>query len=148
MWIILKTKQKKKNLVNRQKTWSDISLKRIYRLQKSESHSVVSDSLWPHRLYSPWNSPCQNTGVGSLSHLQQIFPTQELNRSFLHCRWILYQLSYQGSPTDWKKHTKRCLTLLAIRKMQNRSTMAYTDTPMRITKINNCDNSRLWSKYR
>ena len=39
----------------------------------------------------------KNTGVGSLSLLQQIFPTQELNRGLLHCRWILYQLSYQGS---------------------------------------------------
>ena len=47
----------------------------------------------PHGLYSPWNSPGQDTGVGSLSLLQQIFPTQELNSSLLHCRWILYQLS-------------------------------------------------------
>ena len=39
-----------------------------------------------------------NTGVGSLSLLQQIFPTQESNRGLLHCRWILYQLRYQGSP--------------------------------------------------
>ena len=40
----------------------------------------------------------KNTGVGSLSFLQQIFPTQELNRGLLlYCRWILYQLSYQGS---------------------------------------------------
>ena len=36
----------------------------------------------------------KNTGVGSLSLLQGIFPTQELNQVFLHCRWILYQLSY------------------------------------------------------
>ena len=35
-----------------------------------ESCSVVSDSLWPHGLYNPWNSPVQNTGVGSLSLLQ------------------------------------------------------------------------------
>ena len=35
--------------------------------------------------------------MGSLSLLQGIFPTQELNRGLLHCRWILYQLSYQGS---------------------------------------------------
>ena len=40
----------------------------------SESHSVVSDSLQPHELYSPWNSPGHNTGVGSLSLLQGIFP--------------------------------------------------------------------------
>ena len=39
----------------------------------------------------------KNTGVGSLFLLQQIFPMQELNRDLLHCKWILYQLSYQGS---------------------------------------------------
>ena len=39
-----------------------------------------------------------NTGVGSLSLLQHIFPTLESNWGFLHCTWILYQLSYQGSP--------------------------------------------------
>ena len=38
------------------------------------------------------------TGVGSLSLLQRIFLTQELNWGLLHCRWMLYQLSYQGSP--------------------------------------------------
>jgi len=60
--------------------------------------SVVSDCLWPHGLYSPWNSPGQNTGVGSLSLLQGIFPTQGLNPSLPHCRQILYQLSHKGSP--------------------------------------------------
>ena len=40
----------------------------------------------------------KNTGVGSLSLLQQIFPTQELNQGLLHCRQILYQLSHKGSP--------------------------------------------------
>ena len=41
----------------------------------------------------------KNTGVGNLSQLQWIFPTQESNGDLLHCRWILYQLSYQGSPS-------------------------------------------------
>ena len=50
------------------------------------SRSAVSDSLWPHGLYSPWNSPGQNTRVGSLSLLQGIFPTQGLNPSLLHCK--------------------------------------------------------------
>ena len=49
-------------------------------------------------LYSPWNSPGQNTGVGSRSLLQGIFPTQGLSQGLLFGRWILYQLSYQGSP--------------------------------------------------
>ena len=41
----------------------------------------------------------KNTGVGSLYLLQGIFPTQESNWGLLHCRQILYQLSYQGSPS-------------------------------------------------
>ena len=65
---------------------------------ESESRSVMSDSLWPHGLYSPWNSPGQNTGVGSLSPFQGTFPTQGSNWGFLHCRQILYQLSYWESP--------------------------------------------------
>ena len=65
---------------------------------ESESRSVVSDSLQPHGLYSPGNSPGQNTGVGSLSLLQGIFPTQGSNRGLPHCRWILYQMSHKGSP--------------------------------------------------
>ena len=63
-----------------------------------ESHSVVSDSLWPRGLYSPWNSLGQNTGVNSLSLLQEIFPTRGLNPSLPHCSQILYQLSHKGSP--------------------------------------------------
>ena len=63
-----------------------------------ESRSVVSDSLRPHGWYSPWNSPGQNTGVGSLLLLQGIFPTQGSNPGLLHCRWILYHLSHKGSP--------------------------------------------------
>ena len=49
-------------------------------------------------LYSSWNSPGPNTGVGSLFLLHGIFPTQELNPGLQHCRQILYQLSHQGSP--------------------------------------------------
>ena len=44
---------------------------------ESDSCSVMSDSLRPHGLYCPWDSPGQNTGVGSLSLLQGIFLTQE-----------------------------------------------------------------------
>ena len=65
---------------------------------ESGSRSVVSSSLRPHGPYSPWNSPGQDTGVGSHSLLQGIFPTQGSTRSLLHCRQILHQLSYQGSP--------------------------------------------------
>ena len=64
----------------------------------SESCSVVSDSLQPYGLNSPWNYPGQNNGVGSHSLLQGIFPTQGLNPGIPHCRWILYQLSHKESP--------------------------------------------------
>ena len=67
-------------------------------VKRSEIRSVVSNSLRPHGLYSPWNSPGQNTGVGSFSLLQGIFPTQGSNPGLPHYKWILYQLSHQGSP--------------------------------------------------
>ena len=62
-------------------------------LEESESGSALSDSLRP-----PWNSPGQDTGVGSLSLLQGIFPTQGSNPGLLKCRWVLYQLNQEGSP--------------------------------------------------
>ena len=65
---------------------------------ESEGFSVVSESLQPHGLYRPWNSPGQNTGVGSISLLQEIFPTQGSNPGLPHCRWILHQLGHKGSP--------------------------------------------------
>ena len=74
-------------------------------IKVSESGSVVSDSLLPHGLFSPWNSPGQNTGVGSLSLLQRIFPTQGSNPGLQHCRRLLYQLNHKGSPRilEWVK---------------------------------------------
>ena len=65
---------------------------------ESESGSVLSNSLQPYGLYSPWNSPGQNTAVGGLSLLQGLFPTQGSNPSLPHCRRIPYQLSHQESP--------------------------------------------------
>ena len=119
-----------------------------------KSCSVMSDSLWPHELYSPWNFPGQytgvgkpfpspgdlpnprveprsptlqadflpaeaqgkpkNTGVGSLSLLQWIFPTEESNRGLLHCRRILYQLSYEG--TSYQILIKVLLTSAAVQE--------------------------------
>ena len=82
------------------------------------SDSSPPHGLQPTGLLRPWDSPgkstgvgchClirteppgkpKNTGVGSLSLLQGIFPSQESNRGLLHCRLILYQLNYQGSPS-------------------------------------------------
>ena len=55
-------------------------------------------ALQPHGPYSSWNSPSHNTGVGSFSLLQGLFPTQGSNPGLPHCRWILYQLSHKGIP--------------------------------------------------
>ena len=68
---------------------------------ENENLSVMSDSLWPRGLYSPRNSPGQDTGVDSLSLLQGIFPTQGLNPGLLHFR--------QTQPSEppgkpWKNH--------------------------------------------
>ena len=49
-------------------------------------------------LCNPMDDPGQNTGVGSLSLLQRIFPIQGLKPGLPHCRQILYQLSHKGSP--------------------------------------------------
>jgi len=62
------------------------------------SHSIVSDSLRPHKLQPTrplcrWNFPAKNTGVGCHFLLQGIFLTQGWNPHLLHllhCRWILY----------------------------------------------------------
>ena len=73
---------------------------------ESESPSVLSDFLRPHGLYRPWNSPDQNTGVGSCSLLQGIFLTQGSNPGLPYRKQILYQLSHQGSPCTrrvWKR---------------------------------------------
>ena len=103
----------------------------------SESHSVVSNSLWFHGILLARTLEClafsfsrgssqprdptdvsliagrlftslatgkpQNTGVGSLSLLQGIFPTQGSNPGLPHCRQTLYQLSHKGSPERCKE---------------------------------------------
>ena len=69
-------------IVNQVKKQTNKKPNSLYILEEgceSESHSVMSNSLRPHGIYSPWNSPGQNTGLGSLSLLQGIFPTQGSN---------------------------------------------------------------------
>ena len=66
--------------------------------REPEGSALKPRSLQPHGLYSPWNSPGQNTGVGSSYFLQGIFPSQGLNPGAPHYRQILYQLSHQRNP--------------------------------------------------
>ena len=56
------------------------------------------------------DSPGKHTRVGCHALLQGIFPTQGLNSGLLHCRWILYHLSHQGSlcPSTLR-YKKRCI---------------------------------------
>ena len=78
-----------------------------------EYHSrfQCSGSHWPEivrfmrapRIYSPWNSPGQNTGVGSHFLLQGGFPTQGSNQGLPHSKRILHRLSHQGSPVSIDK---------------------------------------------
>ena len=84
----------------------------LLNINESESHSVVTYSLWPHGQYSWWNSPGQNTGVGSISFLQGIVPTQGSNLSLPHCRQILYELNHKGSSPEYS------LELMLKRKLQ------------------------------
>ena len=63
------------------------------------SDSLQPHGLWPTRLLCTHNSPC-NTGVGSHSLLQEIFPSKGSKPGVLHCRQILYHLSYHGSPNS------------------------------------------------
>ena len=77
-------------------------------LGESVSCSVMANTLRPHGLlptmeFCLQNSPGKNTRLGSLSLLQGIFLTQGLNPGLLHCRQILYHLSYQGSPNNTVK---------------------------------------------
>ena len=85
----------------------------------SESCSVVSNSLWPQEWYSPWISPGQNTGVGTLSLLQGIFSTQGLNPGLLPCRQFLYQLSHKESPRKLECVTYRSSSGSSCRRYWN-----------------------------
>ena len=92
---------------------------------ESENRSVVSDSLWPHGLYSPWNSPGQNTGVGSLYILQGLFPTQGLNPGLSHCRQILYQLGHKGKPKNTRVGSLSLLQQIFLTQESNKGLLNF-----------------------
>ena len=88
-----------------------IEISKTERESKSSSHSVMSNSLWPHALeptglLCQWNAPGKNTGVGCHSLLQGMFRTRGSNPGLLHCRHILYHLSHEGSPKLKSKEEK------------------------------------------
>ena len=102
----------------------------------NEKHSVVSDSLRPHGLNSPWNSLGQNTGVGSPSLLQGIFPTQGSNPGLPHSRRILYELSHKGTTTctvdnhkstSWKYFTGKDMETMESYAVKGKKSIEVTD---------------------
>ena len=66
----------------------------------------------------PGDSPGKNTGVGWHALLQGIFPTQKSNPGLLHCRWILYHLSRQGSLVYLNKYLKTVKTNQSIETLK------------------------------
>ena len=86
----------------------------IYTWLSLFSHSVMSDSLWPHGLQHTvflcaWHSPGKNTGVGCHALLQGIFPTQGSNQHLLRlltCRQVLYHWASREAQTTDSLHQK------------------------------------------
>ena len=96
---------KKMSLWPRKSLWCDHSARASFLLDDGRTNSVKerkwkslsNDPLFRTSWNSPWKYLSQNTVIGSHSLLQGIFSTQGLNPVFLHCRWIIYLLSHQGS---------------------------------------------------
>jgi len=86
---------------------------------ESESHSVVFHSLRPYGLYTPWNSLGQNTGMGSTSLLQGVFPTQGSNpclyNSLITELWALESDCLDSNPVStvwfWENYLNLCFLL-------------------------------------
>ena len=89
------------------------------------------------RLLCAWNSPGQNTGVGSLSLLQGIFPTQGSNPGLPHCRWILYQLSHKGSPRILEAEC--AATLLSCSSLLHPCPSSRPPAPSLLPSLLTCD---------
>ena len=77
-------------------SWTGRILLKWPHYPRQSTHSVHSLSKYQWHFWY-WNSPGQNTGVGSLSLLQEIFPNQGSNPGLPHCRQMLYQLSHKWS---------------------------------------------------
>ena len=98
-----KRKGEREEICEKHTGLTDVSISSLTDISESVSHSVVSNSLRPHglqpaRLLCPWDSPGKNMGAGCHSLLQGIFLTRGSNLGLLHCRQILYCLSYRDDP--------------------------------------------------
>ena len=85
---------------NQPTLWSVEKLSSMKLVKVAQSYPTLCNPMGcgPPRLLCPWDSSGKNTGMGCLSLLQGIFPTQGLNPGHLRCMQILYHLSHQDSP--------------------------------------------------
>ena len=89
-----------------------------------------------HQAPYPWDSPGKNTGAGSLSLLQGNFPTQDSNQGLLHCRQILYRLSYQGSPcATMHAYVQSCPALCNPMDYNPPDPSVHGDSPGKNTRV-------------
>ena len=92
----------------------------------SESHSIMSDSWRPHGLYSPWNFPGQNTGVGSLSLLQGIFSTPGIELRFPALQADSLPAEPQGKPKNTEVGSLSLLQGIFLTQESNRGLLHCT----------------------
>ena len=121
------------------------------RRSESESLSVVSTSLQPHGLYSPWNSPGQNTGMGSFSLLRGSSQSGDWTQVFhiagrFFTNWDMRKAQRRFTDGQYEKmdNMKRCLTSLIIREMQIIIIVRYYLTLVRMAIIKNSTNNKCW----
>ena len=100
---------------------------------KSESHSVMYNSLQSRGLYNPWNSPGQNTGVGSLSLLQGIFPTQGLNPGLSTLQADSLPAEPQGKSKNTGVGSLSLLQRIFLTQELNRGLLHYRQIPYQLS---------------
>ena len=146
---IFQTQELNRGLLNYRRFFTNWVIREAQKVKVAQSCPTLWDPL--DYTYSPWNSPGQNTGVGSLFLLQGIFPTQGLNPGLPHCNQIIYQLSHQGSPrilewvaypfssrSFWPRNRTRvsCITGRFLTNWAIREAFVYTQIYSRICSEN------------
>ena len=121
---VLTTRSREKSLTHRFNPHSLLVLS-LFLLLWSESRSVMSDSLGPHGLYSPWNSPGQNTGVGSLSFLQGNLPSPGIEPRSPTLQADSLPAEPQGKPFFTSNLVYFALPLLFLIKLMKRLCIHY-----------------------
>ena len=109
----------------------------VFQESESESCSVMSDSLRPNELYSLWNSPGQNTGVGSCSLYQGNFATQESNPDPLHCRLFI----------SWVTREAPCFKKETANHRDQKTTLMWPHCDLKRTIPGDCFSLHILTQY-